>query len=386
MRRLFRRTLLAGIMSSLAALAVASDAPPAIVFPAVSNNAALQYWQAFALMPALDAQQEKLLDNRGKAPLDADALKLLDQSHASLKFLHRGAKLRECDWGLDYRDGASMHLPHLTKARTLARLAALETRRAFEAGQHDRASDMAFGMAALARQVGGDRTLVSMMVCYSIEEMTVDALAPCLPELGASYDSSKATLESLPPSPRLAQGVLCEKQMGAWIADRLKAAEKDRSGSWRETWKSMILGNENTDPLSDVENFEQVVKVMDKFQTVYDELAQLTDLPPKEFDAKYPAFAERAEAASPVAKILLPAMEKIVTAQRHSEARMAMLLAAIAVAEGGPEKLAGIKDPFGDGPFEYRKLDTGFELSSKLLEDGMPVTLEIGRKKAASTP
>ena len=53
------------------------------------------------------------------------------------------------------------------------------------------------------------------------------------------------------------------------------------------------------------------------------------------------------------------------------------------VVEGGPEKLASIKDPFGDGPFGYKKLDTGFELSSKLQQDGKPVTLVIGQKPAA---
>jgi hypothetical protein len=78
-------------------------------------------------------------------------------------------------------------------------------------------------------------------------------------------------------------------------------------------------------------------------------------------------------------------VQKIVTAQRRSEARMAMLLAAIAVVEGGPEKLAGINDPFGDGPFGYRKLEPGFELSSKLQENGKPVKLVIGQKKTAST-
>jgi len=31
------------------------------------------------------------------------------------------------------------------------------------------------------------------------------------------------------------------------------------------------------------------------------------------------------------------------------------------------EKLKDSKDPFGDGPFEYRALDKGFELKSKLL-------------------
>jgi hypothetical protein len=61
-----------------------------------------------------------------------------------------------------------------------------------------------------------------------------------------------------------------------------------------------------------------------------------------------------------------------------------MLLAGLAVIEGGPEKLADIKDPFGDGRFGYRKLDVGFELSSKLEQDGKPVTLVIGQQPNAS--
>lgn len=58
-----------------------------------------------------------------------------------------------------------------------------------------------------------------------------------------------------------------------------------------------------------------------------------------------------------------------------------MLLAAAAVVESGPEKLAGLKDPFGDGPFEYKKTDGGFELTSKLQFEGKPVTLKVGAKK-----
>jgi hypothetical protein len=73
-----------------------------------------------------------------------------------------------------------------------------------------------------------------------------------------------------------------------------------------------------------------------------------------------------------------------VAANRRAETRMAMLLAAIAVLESGPEKLAGIKDPFGDGPFNYRKLEKGFELSSKLEDKGKPVTLTVGVKKKPS--
>ena len=54
---------------------------------------------------------------------------------------------------------------------------------------------------------------------------------------------------------------------------------------------------------------------------------------------------------------------------------------AIAVAESGPEKLKVLKDPFGTGPFEYRALDKGFELKSKLQYEGQPVTLMVGQRK-----
>ena len=53
----------------------------------------------------------------------------------------------------------------------------------------------------------------------------------------------------------------------------------------------------------------------------------------------------------------------------------------IAVAESGPNKLEEIKDPFGSGPFEYRPLEKGFELKSKLLFEGQPVTLTVGQRK-----
>src|SRR5215210_9007930 len=187
MQRPNQRTMLALVLLSLAGLLVAAKTQTALELPPVSDNAALQYWQAFAMLPALDAKQEKLLENWSEAPMDDAARKFLDQSHASLMFLRRGAKLQRCDWGIDYRDGISTFLPHLGKARILARLAALDARRAFEAQQGDRAREDAFAMMALARHAGTDHTLVGTLVCYAIEEMTVDAVAPYLPEVSASY-------------------------------------------------------------------------------------------------------------------------------------------------------------------------------------------------------
>jgi hypothetical protein len=38
-------------------------------------------------------------------------------------------------------------------------------------------------------------------------------------------------------------------------------------------------------------------------------------------------------------------------------------------------------DPFGNGPFEYRAWEEGFELKSKLLFKGQAVMLTVGKGK-----
>jgi hypothetical protein len=380
MRRLTQRSTLAGCVLLGSVLAVAASAQPADEMPKVSDNAALQYWQAFGMLPALDAEQEKLLEDWDTVPLDDAAVKLLEQSRTSVMYLRRGAKLQRCDWGLDYNDGVSLHLPHLAKARTLARIAALDARQAFNQRRSNDAREDVMSLMALARHVGADPILVSTIVRYGIESLAIDAVTPHLPKMNADHAEAAAMFASLPQATTVRQSVFAEKKFFAeWIIRKLKDAEQTRKGSWRELWVA-LAAPEMPDSLKGVDTYEQATKMMEDFLPVYDELATLVDLPKGEFDSKYPPFAERARSISPVADLLLPAMDKTLGVTRRGDARAAMLLAAIAVVEGGPEKLAGIKDPYGDGPFAYRALGEGFELTSKLVVDGKPVTLTVGDK------
>jgi hypothetical protein len=378
MRHSSRQAVAAGwILTALIGASVASGQEQ-FQLPPVSDNAALQYWQAFAMLPALDADQEKLLENWADAPLDDAVRKVLTDSQASLMFLHRGGKRRRCDWGLDYNDGVSLYLPHVAKARTLGRIAALDARRAFAEGQPLAAAQRAADMMALGRQIGGDYTMVSTLVCYAAENIVVDLLAPHVPELDAEYSKSVRMLEMLPPSPDLSHSVACEKQLGASISRQLREIEDRQKGAWREAWLGMA-SPDVPEALRQIESLDEVLRLLEEFQSVYDELAQLVTLPAKQFDEKYPEFAKRARAENPIAELLLPAMDKVIAAQRRTETRLASLLAGIAVAERGPTALAEIDDPFGDGPFAYREVEGGFELSSGLVHEGSPVTVRFGQ-------
>jgi hypothetical protein len=188
--------------------------------------------------------------------------------------------------------------------------------------------------------------------------------------------------DALPPAVTLRQAILSEKEhMAAWMIKKLKQEEQRKKGAGLELWKKFIDSADVADAVKQIGTIEEVYRLIEDVLPVYDELAKLAALPRDQFDAKYPEFKSKTRSAHLLAAALLPAIDKIRAKDDRNQARMAMLLAAIAVAEGGPDKLKDIRDPFGAGPFEYRALDHGFELKSKLIFEEKPVTLTVGRQK-----
>ncbi|MEX2171297.1 MAG: hypothetical protein WD851_18400 [Pirellulales bacterium] len=347
----------------------------------LADNAALQYWKAFAFLPTLDADQEKLIAEWQTAPLDAKVDDLLSASQNSLMFLHRGAKMKNCDWGLDDQDGISTLLPHLAKARTLALIAALDARRAFERDNAKAAREDAVSIMALARHVGRDPIMICFLVRYNLEGLVVDLVAPHVPDLKMPYSEAVAMLEAMPRAATLQESVLHEKKiMAPSMIKQLTDAEERHSGGWRDLWMKLLDGANAPEQVRNIESLPEVIRLINGFFSHYDELATIVALPKHEFDTQYAAFEQRIKAANPMTAVLLPTMDELLAKEHRNTTRMQLLLAAIAVASDGPGALAKIDDPFGDGPFEYRKLDDGFELKSQLESDGEPVTLTVGQE------
>ena len=350
----------------------------------------MKYWQAFALLPTLDKDQEKLLQEWNKVPLDAAALKLIDRSQMSLVYLHRGAKLPRCDWSLDYEDGIGLPLTYCPRARILTRLAALHARREFEQGHWRAGWDDVTALLKLGRDVEMCPQLVGTLAGYAIETTAIEAAVRYLPELKSVLpESAAAALDALPVAPTLQQMVLNEKETGlVWLIRKLEEAERHKEGSWRDIWSQYVdlpdEGGQGTNraAVQSVKTLEQATKMLEALLPFYDQLAMMMALPWKEFDARFPEFVKKANAASPLAGVLgLPIMDQVVARERRNRTQMALFKAAIAVVRGGPDRLKEINDPFGDGPFDYRALDKGFALKSKLLFKGQPVMLTVGREK-----
>jgi hypothetical protein len=352
-----------------------------------ATNAALKYYQGFELLTRLDKEQQKLLEQWDTIPLDGAAVKLLDDGRHTLLYLQRGAKLAHCNWGLDYEDGPTLLISHLQPARNTARLAALRMRYRFEQGDPQGALEDFVATLVLSRHVASDPILISILVQYAIEATAIEALAGHLPKLGTpALQTLAARLETLPPASTVAQAVrLIEKeQMLNWMVRKIKESEKQGQDAWREVIKQIAASEKEAEvffktvgPASAAE----VLRIVEGMAQHYDEMAKLLPLPKDQFEAQWPGFVQKARAANPMAAQILPSMDHFLASHYRAGTRMALFKAAIAVAQGGPDRLKTIRDPFGQGPFEYRALPQGFELKSKLTYKGEPVKLTVGQAK-----
>jgi hypothetical protein len=347
----------------------------------LGDNAALQYWQAVALLPAYDKEQDKLLEHWKDAPVDAATLKLLESSRTSLMYVQRATRKPHCDWGLDYSDGLELLMPHLSKLRNLARLSLLDARHEFSRKHWQAGAAEASSMFIVARHAGQEPVLIAILVGNAIDQMAIECLALHLPEMDeAALKTVSARLDGLPASAGLVQkALLKEKQIGCeCLLPKMEEAEHQKAGSWRDVL-TRYASEADKARLKDLHEYDEALKFSRELLPVYDRMAELAALPRAEFARQYGDLAKKIRATNPLAHLMLPALDKFRDGQDRHDARVALLKAAIAVVQGGPDALKQIRDPFGDGPFEYRRLDKGFELKSKLVVNGQQISLAIGK-------
>lgn len=368
----------------LAVVAIASlTAATAHAQPGGDDNAALQYWQAIALVT--ESMEESLDAWEETAPIEGDALTLVSDDNPRLELLHAGAALKRCDWGLNYENGPELLLPHLGNARYLSRIALLRARYRFEQGRAQDATDDVLATLELARDVGVDPILIAVMVRYGIEQHATEVLARHLPKLSPDeLERLAPRVDELPSEDVLKQVWGTETRfMVDWLERRLKAAAEGGDDGWAERVLALAVFDKNSRKellAAGVPPLEKMLAQLKEMRAFYRDVETLTDLPPDAQDAGVAEAKARVSGDNMLFQILTPRVERVMRVRRLDQARRAMLRAAIAVQHDGPERLKEDKfaDPFGGGPFEYRKTSGGFELRSKLTHSGKPVTLAVG--------
>jgi hypothetical protein len=357
-------------------------------------NAALKYWQAFATMPRFtDAEQSRLMAEHLTMPLDDKARESVGKAEYALRMMQHAARLPRCDWGIGWEeDGIEVLLPQMTAARVLSSLACLRARIRFADGRGAEAIDDIVAARTMGRQVSRDGSLIGVLVGYSIDARTQDALALYLPELGRGpIKDLKTRLDALPEGGNPVVGLsACEEKTLDWFIHKVKSA-KDKGSLVATLTPFAVLAIEGKarvgDPVAEgralLDKFggsaTNVLKFAEATRPSYPLMAEKLKLPLAQFEKEFERETAR-QADNPVFKLFFPALAKVRESQARADVRRALLSAAFAVQLDGPNVLMEHPDPIVGGPIEHTSFPGGFELRSRFKPDGHPLILTVGRR------
>jgi len=284
------------------------------------TNAALVYWQAFALLPEQSEEDTKLLNDLEKGSKQVvDARSLLTRSNTALSLISHLKPDTPCRWEL-IDNGPNTLLPHVSKARMLARLLILQARMDAESGKTEAAVDHLTQALLVARNVD-EGVLVQMLVGDSIESLAADAAQSLLPRLGASSRGRFAeALSKLPTRTTFARAMSYERDVFARGVGPIMTVDR---AALRQ------LGSDEDSP--DVRAIlagtkRERTKWFEELLAEYSKLIEASKLPLPEANKEFERLeSEVQDSPNPLIRLLMPSVGR--ANQKHAEvdARIAKL-------------------------------------------------------------
>ncbi|MBI4612472.1 MAG: hypothetical protein HY720_02575 [Planctomycetes bacterium] len=370
------------------------------------DNAALDYWRAFSQMsePADDLAEAVSDVVRGEAAYDDARLgEYLAANQAALAEFEKGARLDRCDFGLRYEEGPAILLPHLAKARSLARLAILDGKRAESHGKWGQAFDRYLATVRLARHMDQDRILISTLVAISLSGLAFDAVAGALDRAPEDAD----LLRRLGTELALLDGHVVNAAAAVRMEGRAFSAYFRSVPPEQIARDAGLLGPGGTDDEETIQKLARDLGVdpetlksekfwsegLDDYEKWVAAVADLLEKPWHESRERLQELEDEAAAKTshPFLKLLAPALVKVAdrAAEIAVKVRMVRVLAALALAraEGGtlPESLDGIEfatDPAAGKPFVWRR-EEGAAVLESVFQDGAGkgIAYRLGEKR-----
>lgn len=344
--------------------------------------------------------EQKLPERFGRIVAGYDNQFLLVRQAASAKV--------PCDWGIDLSPGPNVMMPHLGRARVLARTAQLRAIWALQNGQQDAARDDLLATFTLARHLASDGLLISAFVQFAIENLECGTIAQHFGDL--SPETLKQLVDGFdaaPPRRTLAGCMPSEKGLGDWTLRQVRQLQQTYPNDDARVMAAFrqcgiveameFLGGSNFWPrltAASGGSSEGVVKLLREAESVFPRLTEVLALPYSEFETRAQQLgAEIQQSGNPFAagfKLILDGRKlRFRPAEFRAEAQLAMVRVAAEYKRNGESGVKSVTDPFGKGPFSYRRfvfngVDRGFELKSAYAGDDAPFAMIFVEKKGSA--
>jgi hypothetical protein len=353
-------------------------------------NPALLYHQGLLMVPQFSEEDRKyVFETEWRTrPLDQRCTDLVTSYRNTFKMLRRAAASEvPCDWGIDMSDGPETLLPALARFKSVAQVAGLRARVHLAEGNQEAAREELLATVAMAHNISNDGTLISALVQIAAENIVLSIIAENFYQFTPqTLEVFAARLDSRPLRGTVQQSMAVEKSsFFGWFIRKINEINADANGNpeqvqakVRELWEKNIASEGGSNQLADQwiaatdGTAAGLIAYAKQLEPLYDEITEILGLPWSQYQTRYAAFEKRIRSHPNVlTREFFGPMGNSRNREFALQAKLAMLQAAIAYKLHGDAAFNSIPDPFGDGPFTFRRfildgVDRGFELESKL--------------------
>ena len=376
-------------------------------------NPALLYYQAFILAPDLtQADRDYLFETNWQGQKLPERFgELVARYDDQFKLVREAAQQKvPCDWGIDMSPGPGTQLPHLAPTKKVAQAAQLRAMWNLQYGNQTGARDDLLAAFVLGRNVSRDGTLIGALVQDANEAIVYATVA------GNFGQFSPETLKQLvdgfdaaPPRGTVATAIMTEKLNHVdWLVSKIRKIQEVNPGNDAKVLAAIpkddelgILGQYD-DEGKQKTNFWQrvfvaaggtsdgILKLIQESEPLYLRLVKITTLPRPEYEDQIQKFAtEIQKSQNPFVQLLFVDPLKPRVKEFVVQARLAIVHAAVEYKLHGESGLKSVMDPFGNGPFTFRRfmfegVDRGFELKSAYAGFGYPCAIIFVEKEGPS--
>jgi hypothetical protein len=389
----------------LSLLVVAGVSAGASGQPSATNiNPALLYYQAFLVAPDLSQpdsdylwtkewQGQELPERFGKLMAG------YDNEFKLVRVASRSAV--PCDWGIDISEGPAALLPHLARSKAVVQTAKFRALWALQQGRQADAREELVAALVLGRNVARDGTLISTLVQIAMEAIDCRTVAELFGQF--SPENLQQLLDGFDAAPArrtVADCVPTEKAFFLdWILRRIEALQQANPGDEakvmcgiHELLASALEAPADGEQVLPANSWERIVKaaggtsagvvrLVNDLELLEQQLTAVLALPHGEYEGRMEQLmAEAQRSPNPLLSLLFPAWEKVRPRELIALMNLAMVRAAVEYKLHGEAGLQSVIDPWGQGPFEFRRfvfqgVDRGFELKSACRKNGWPEVL-----------
>jgi hypothetical protein len=374
--------LLMTVAISAASVGLAQASSPPTTDP-LAANAALYYWRAFAMASSYDEKQLKAVSDAvmDLKPVDDGLEKIVRESEPIVRELGRAARQPRCVWGTPFEDGVAVQIPHVGKARQVAKVVLASARWDFHRGDPAKGADALIATMTLARNIGNDRIVVAVLVGYTIERMAEDVAVADMDRMGpAALKQLAERLDRLPPATTLRQAVIAERDL--FLEPMIRDLSKPGA---KKMMEKLFADAKEMKVLKDLSE-EQILEGAIGMRPLYEKFAAMMELPPSEIKQAEDKILADPNLSGPtrtMARLFAPAFVPMAQQEVNHNLRLALLRAAIGVQQQGEKALRdpACLDPLAKAAFQYEKTSRGFRLQSKTPnpQTGKPIALETGK-------